>query len=116
MDRSAHEIAEGAVDQSMPFQKRKIIKISRNDDCCKVTSSGWVAAVTSMHFGIIMNLEVRNIKTCPYLLFNLSYHSITSLKGKTEDCNRSPHEMVGGGKFLTYLSSFSEIGDINYAI
>lgn len=116
MDRPAHEITEGVVDQSVPFQKRKIIKISRNDDCCKVTSSGWVAAVTSMHFGIIMNLEVRNIKTCPYLLFNLSYHSITSLKGKTEDCNRSPHEMVGGGKFLTYLSSFSEIGDINYAI
>jgi len=63
-----------------------------------------------------MNLEVRNIKTCPYCLFNLSYHSITSLKGKTEDCNRSPHEMVGGGKFPTYLSSFSEIGDVNYAI
>ena len=116
MDRSTHEIAEGAVDQSVPFQKRKIIKISRNDDCCKVTSSGWVAAVTSMHFGIIMNLEVRNIKTCPYLLFNLSYHSITSLKGKTEDCNRSPHEMVVDRKFLTYLLTLSEIGDVNYAI
>jgi len=72
--------------------------------------------VTSMHFGIITNLEVRDIKIGPYLFLNLIQHSTTSLKGKTEDCNRSRYEMVVDRKFLTYLLTLSEIGDISYVI